>query len=282
MLNLLKNYKINRIAKKVTKKLVNHLNRISDFDLITAHIEKHNDISFNSVAYQNLVRDNFDIVVNVKTEHDIKNTFLIFGDSSINNENRIVTVKFARKEDENLHRRAIMIGCVINNEKIWFPNQFCHEMFSYFEPNGFLYSENDKPIAKYDYVSYTVYDSITDEYYYFISIGLHHKDNSLKMYDKGQSIPYERNPYLNIKIPIKNKPFSNEAIAYIILNKKILKTKIFELNDKHDFTKLVNRMLFPYNLSSEIKKELEFEDIDLNRISENFDELFEVYNMFKI
>lgn len=282
MLKLLKNFKTNRIAKKVTKKFVNYLNRVSDFDRISAHIEKQNEISFTSIAYQNLVRDKFDIMLDATNEYEIQNKFLIFGDSSINENNRIVTVKFSRTEDENLNRNAILVGCVVNDEKIWFPNQFCHEIFRHFEPDGYVYSENNKPTAKYDNVSYTIYDSIKDEYYYFISIGLHHENNSLKMYDKGQSIPHERNPYLNIKIPITNKPFSNEAIAYIILNKKILKTKIFELNDNQDFTKLVNRMLFPYNLSLEIKKELDIEDIDLNRISESFDELFEVYNMFKI
>lgn len=274
-------------ANKFSEYLLSHF----EFDNIEIKIDtiKSFPKSSDALDYINQ-KESITVVKNNSSDFSI-DKFLSIDNYSTNIDKLIITFIMTRNYG-HLTEVSYMIGYIDNKGLIYFRN-FNPYMFKNYKFNGELGIYNVKPNKHFDPINDTVhihssafyiYDPIINDFSFFVYILLKKDSTYILPMRKAREnfFPKKRGFQLIFKTPIIDD--SNLTQTEVSLNYKNERYREFNfnINNLKDFTKAMDRALFPYNLSDEELKQIGIGSLDVKDVKNTFDEYYKIKDIVNI
>lgn len=246
-----------------------------DFDDVVIGIDNPDNINSDSMIYKALVAR--EVLGRIDSEFAIKNVFLKHTGSLVNSR-RLITFKLLRAYNDLYEHKYMFAMISRTSNNLFFLNEYNEDIFEHYEIDASL---ND--FGRFTSFVYYSYNSTTNKFSHFIEIPLNYEGSTLSLREYGGQFftPY-RTYTLTFEIDIDNQRFSKNTNVRITFKNKVIKSVDCEMSNQADFEHQLLKILFPFNLSDEQRKELHMEDISLEQLSTCFDNEYEVHQMAKI
>jgi hypothetical protein len=246
-----------------------------DFDDVVIGIDNPDNINSDSMIYKALVAR--DVLGRMGSEFDIKNAFLKHAGALVNSR-RLITFKLLREYNDLYEHQYMFAMISLTSNNLFFLNEYNEDIFKHYEIDASL---ND--FGRFTSFVYYSYNSTTNKFSHFIEIPLNYEGSTLSLREYGGQFftPY-RTYTLTFEIDIDNQRFSKNTNVRITFKNNVIKSVDCEMSNQADFEHQLLKILFPFNLSDEQRKELQMEDISLEQLSTCFDNEYEVHQMAKI
>jgi hypothetical protein len=245
-----------------------------DFDDVIIGIDNPDNINSDCMIYKSLVAR--EVLERMESEFDIKNAFLKHAGSSVNSR-RLITFKLLREYDDLYEHQYMFAMTSLTSNNLFFLTEYNDDIFKHYEIEDFL-----SDFGRFKFFAYYSYNHTTNKFSRFIEIPLNYEGSKLLLREAGGQFftPY-RTYILTFEIDIDNQRFSKKTNVRITFKNNIIKSVDCDIANHADFEHQLLKILFPFNLSDEQRKELHLEDISLEQLSTSFDNEYEVHQMAK-
>ncbi len=194
----------------------------------------------------------------------------------------IITFKFSRSYGV-LYENKFMFGFLLDNRHLYFPVRLNNiSIFEHYKFEGYLdYLKNDK--NAYNYHDYYLYDFNEKNLFYMVDLPVYSSFTGLELINKSKPFfPNKRTYLLQCKMLIEYQYIACDSTFLLSFNNKIHRSLDFKIYGVSDFKSAVDRMLFPFNLNTDVLSELGLADINVTQIDNYFQDEFEVKQMMEI